>query len=845
MSSGLLKRTERHRLVGFLLRVRAVLYFALSIPLVLMAAPHIVAQAVSIALATAAALIPFIVRRGDRYAGVRMSASIDIVASFVLWFAVPWAGGMSLLLTLWAIAMVVILSPAKSASRITLIAVTLEIGKIAGVLAGAGASGSASASEVADIGVLFARAVALSGGYLLFRAVDAYVLRLAAAAETGGERYRKLMDAAPTGYLLQDDSQIVYANVAAGDLLERPVSMLLGRSIVDLIVPEDRARLDRAMQIAWDRSEPVDLENLQIALESSGERWVDATCTVIDHGRDLAVQVALYDRSGQRRAEIDLHRTELDYREFFERIPIPLYRSLPDGTIAQANAALVELFGAESEDGITARNAGDFYVDGADREHISQMLEKSNVVIGYDAPMKRLDGQIIWVRDTCQRIETAQGTAFEGAMVDITSRRAIEDELWSRAAQQEAAASIGQIALDSDDISAVLGEITQLVSQVLGTEGVVLLRRKPDGGFHMTGTSGDFDLTAEIVSSIADRAHMTTTPVVLRSEAEIRFASPRLAEMGAQSCAAVMIPGGDAAFGTLVSVAREVRLFTGDDINFLLSVANVLAAAIDRSAAQERLEDLLRSKDAFVASVSHELRTPLTVVTGMAHELNEQWMNLSDRELGEFTSMLVEQSRDMSDLIEDLLVAARSSIGNVAVRRETVSLEHEIESVLAGFPDTGSSKITVHTGSDKVIADPIRVRQILRNLITNALRYGGPNIEIVTSRAPGTIAVEVSDDGTGIAADDHDRIFVAYERAHQAEGQPGSVGLGLTVSRTLAELMGGSLTYRMDGQSSFRLELPCEVDDSTNAPSVHQTAGDQLLPSLSAVGSRRIGVDLG
>jgi len=845
MSSGLLKRTERHRLVGYLLRVRAVVYVALSIPLVLMSAPHIVAEAAVFALVTLAASAPFVVRRGNRYAGVRLSASIDMVTSFILWFAVPWADGMSLLLTLWAIAMVVFLSPAKSASRITLIAIALEVSKIGAVVTGAAASGSPSPSEVADIGVLFVRAVALSGGYLLFRAVDLYVRQLSAAAETGGERYRRLMDAAPTGYLIQDDSQVVYANVAAGDLLGRPVSMLTGQSISDLIVSEDRARLDRAIRIAWDRLEPVSLENLQIEVASSDERWVDVTCTVIDHGRDLAVQVALHDRSGQRRAEIDLHRTEVDYREFFERIPVALYRSLPDGTIAQANAALVELFGAESEDQITANNARDFYVDDADRERLNQMLEESNVVIGYDAPMKRLDGQIIWVRDTSQRIETSQGTSFEGAMVDITSRRAIEDELWSRAAQQEAAATIGQVALASDDIPAVLGEITQLVSDVLGTEGVVLLRRGFDGGFGLTGTSGDFDLTADVVSTIADRAHMTTAPVVLRSEAEIRFASPRLAEMGAQSCAAVIVPGADAVFGTLISIAREERLFAGDDINFLLSVANVLAAAIDRSVAQEKLEELLRSKDAFVASVSHELRTPLTVVTGMAHELNEQWMNLSDDELGEFTSMLVEQSRDMSDLIEDLLVAARSSIGNVAVRCERVSLDHEIERVLAGFPDTGPSSILVRTSSGKVMADPVRVRQILRNLITNALRYGGPNVEIVTSRGPGTIAVEVSDDGTGIALEDHERIFVAYERAHHNEGQPGSVGLGLTVSRTLAELMGGSLTYRTDGPSAFRLELPNAIDDSTDGPPMHQMAKQQVVSGLGTVGSRRLGVDIG
>jgi PAS domain S-box-containing protein len=843
MSSGLLKRSERHRLVGFLLRVRAAVYGVVGV-LVLLLPTALPVRVIGVLVVTLAASAPFIVRRDDRYAGVRLSSSIDVVASYALWLVVPWAGGMSLLLTIWAIAFVVFMSPARSAARFTLFAILLEVSKVGVVLGGGVISGSTSPSEATDIGIIFARTIALSGAYLLFRAIDVYIFRLAAAAESGGERYRRLMDAAPTGYLVQDDSEIVYANVAAGDLVERPVSALVGCSITDIVVPEDRSRLDRAMQVAWDRLESVNVESLQLDTESTDVRWVDATCTVTDHGRDLAVQIALHDRSGQRQAEIDLHRKEVDYREFFERIPVALYRSLPSGRITQANSALVELLGAESEDQVTNVDALDLYVDPSDREHLTQMLEEGNIVVGFEARMKRLDGQIIWVRDTSRRIETSGGIAYEGAVVDITGRRGIEDELWTRAAQQEAAATIGQIALDSDDINAVLDQITQLVSRVLGTEGVVLFQRYPGGDLGLTGATGEIEISPDMVSGIADRTHMTASPVVLRSDGEVRFTAPMLSQIGIRSCAAVMVPGADTDFGTLVALARDERLFTVDDINFLIAVANVMAAAIDRSNAKTRLEDLLKSKDAFVASVSHELRTPLTVVTGMAHELNERWMNLTDEELGEFTSMLVEQSRDMSDLIEDLLVAARSSIGNVAVRNERVNLVYEIESVLAGFSGADAS-IVVQTEPGTVSADPIRVRQILRNLVNNALRYGGSNIEIVSSSEPGTLVVEVIDDGAGIAAEDHERIFVAYESAHQTEGQPGSVGLGLTVSRTLAELMGGSLTYRFDGRSIFRLELPMAVDDSADDQRTKPSLAEDVALSMRTVGSGRIGVDVG
>ena len=85
-----------------------------------------------------------------------------------------------------------------------------------------------------------------------------------------------------------------------------------------------------------------------------------------------------------------------------------------------------------------------------------------------------------------------------------------------------------------------------------------------------------------------------------------------------------------------------------------------------------RLEELVRSKDQFIASVSHELRTPLTVVAGMADELSAGWNEFGDGEINELLGLMVEQSRDMTDLIEDLLVAARADIGKVAVSIEEV-----------------------------------------------------------------------------------------------------------------------------------------------------------------------------
>ena len=105
-------------------------------------------------------------------------------------------------------------------------------------------------------------------------------------------------------------------------------------------------------------------------------------------------------------------------------------------------------------------------------------------------------------------------------------------------------------------------------------------------------------------------------------------------------------------------------------------------------------------------------------------------------------------------------------------------------------------------------ADPTRVRQILRNLLTNAVRYGGRQVRVELGVIGDKARLEVCDDGDGIDEEDHNRVFEAYHRAHHRRGQPASVGLGLTVSKRLAQLMDGDLTYyRKDGWSVFSLSL--------------------------------------
>jgi signal transduction histidine kinase len=172
--------------------------------------------------------------------------------------------------------------------------------------------------------------------------------------------------------------------------------------------------------------------------------------------------------------------------------------------------------------------------------------------------------------------------------------------------------------------------------------------------------------------------------------------------------------------------------------------------------------------------------------------------------------MMSEQAHEASNIVEDLLVAARSDPSQLRLALESTDLRPHIEYALASLPKADLPRIKWSGISQVVEADTTRLRQIVRNLLENAVRYGGPEIEIRAWREEATVWLSVSDNGVGLTSRDLKRIFEPYERSDQAETEsPTGVGIGLYVSRLLARLMGGELDcVRPSGRTVFRLQLP-------------------------------------
>lgn len=220
-----------------------------------------------------------------------------------------------------------------------------------------------------------------------------------------------------------------------------------------------------------------------------------------------------------------------------------------------------------------------------------------------------------------------------------------------------------------------------------------------------------------------------------------------------------------------------------------------------------QLEALDNDKRDFLASVSHELRTPLAAVLGFATELADAWDRFDETEARAIVGLIAKQSADISSIVDDLLTITRVEAGTMFVCPASIDAVENLAATVYSLGREAGREVPLN-GNALVWADPTRLRQIVRNLVTNAFRYGGTRIRLEVVDASEMVAIEVRDSGGPIPPSRVATMFEPFDHADDGGRTPNSVGLGLAVARSLARMMGGELLYAYeDSESVFRLLL--------------------------------------
>ncbi|MDX2342659.1 MAG: ATP-binding protein [Acidimicrobiia bacterium] len=223
---------------------------------------------------------------------------------------------------------------------------------------------------------------------------------------------------------------------------------------------------------------------------------------------------------------------------------------------------------------------------------------------------------------------------------------------------------------------------------------------------------------------------------------------------------------------------------------------------------------VIKAKDEFISNISHELRTPLTSIYGFSEILIEQGM-IDPEEAHTLISVINEESAELNRMVEDLLTIARDEAGTIAYNFAELSLAEEIETVTRPLQRTGVN-VEVDCPPLVVNGDQLRVRQILRNLLSNANRWGGDTIRVTADRVGTAAVIAVSDNGPGVTPEVERRLFTRYMHEGNDALTTGTIGLGLAVAKILVDGMDGEVRYEhADGWTRFVIRLPLAAYDRT------------------------------
>ena len=293
----------------------------------------------------------------------------------------------------------------------------------------------------------------------------------------------------------------------------------------------------------------------------------------------------------------------------------------------------------------------------------------------------------------------------------------------------------------------------------------------------------------------------------------------------------------------LASVAQEKELEVGEVMHLLDETSRVLAtsreleeksqalesASSELRAANERLRELDRLKDDFLATMAHELRTPLTSIRAFTEILHDN-PHLPDAKRQEFLGIVQQENERLTRLISQLLDLAKLESGVAEVRPEAVDVaalaRHaaaSVGSLVAARGVTLELLLPLDLGS--AMLDRDRTLQVLLNLLSNALAFCPENgwIELRADRIAGRLQLAVSDDGPGVPPAERERVFDKFRQVAQpVAGRGHGTGLGLSICREIVQRHGGRIWVETSarGGARFVVELPRHSNRASDRPRV-------------------------
>jgi len=462
---------------------------------------------------------------------------------------------------------------------------------------------------------------------------------------------------------------------------------------------------------------------------------------------------------------------------------------------------------------------------------------------------RRADGQYIWIRDYMAQLKTEDGAPYlAGVLVDVTERRAAEEERSRFIEQLRTAAEVAESLKTLLDSEALLAEIVQLIQRRFGLyhvhlylydnlrDALVVRAGSGEVGERLVRAGHAIPLSASQSSIVAYAAAHEDVVRVDDVRGDARFLPNALLPETRSELALPLMVREDLV-GVLDVQDNRPGRFSESELDTFRILAGQIAIALDNARVFEelktvadRLKEVDRLKSEFLANMSHELRTPLNSIIGYAELILMGINGELDHESQQDVQAIYDNGQQLLALINDLLDLAKIEAGRMRLEVDDVLVGPLLDEVRTGNAGLLLKKpiemtIEVESSLPAIRCDRLRVQQILNNLVSNAVKFTEEgHVWLRAFRDGDTIAIQVEDTGVGINPED---IGTVFEKFRQVDGsftrRARGTGLGLAITHHLVKLHDGRIDVAsaLGKGTTFTVRLP-----------IHPYTVDPVLLSL-------------